>query len=179
MRLQHLRPRLAGRIGRRRFCLELLGLIVATLALEFLIALGAVQFSRSEPLFDSLSGAVGLAATPWLASIYVRRLHDAGRAGWWALLPCSVSTFLTASELVEAWTADFNPYRVPGIGLAMLLMIVSAGVVFVLCLVRRGEPRDNKFGPPPGQGWTLSGKWLQRERVVPNRSSTAEQRAFT
>lgn len=73
-----------------------------------------------------------------LAAVYVRRLHDVNRSGWWLLsfvvLPCG---FLIAAIL--DWAG------------ALLALVGFIGTVYVgiISMVRRGTIGDNKYGPDP------------------------------
>ena len=70
------------------------------------------------------------------ACILSKRLHDRGRAGWWA--------FLIVWALVEVWPLPRTP--------------VSWGFVVILALsfvelgLRPGQADANRFGPSPATG---------------------------
>lgn len=67
------------------------------------------------------------------ACILSKRLHDRGRAGWWA--------FLVVWALVEAWPKPSNLF-----GYVALLVLAAT---FVDLGLMPGEPGPNRFGPNP------------------------------
>jgi uncharacterized membrane protein YhaH (DUF805 family) len=84
---------------------------------------------------NNLSGLLTIV----LVLIQVRRLHDAGRSGWWALAAQGVPSLVLAPMLV------FYPdlaFRLAG--LAEIIGIFWVGLL-------RQDPGENRFGPPPGQ----------------------------
>jgi uncharacterized membrane protein YhaH (DUF805 family) len=112
---------LRDRAGRREYWAYVGALIVISLFLRFV------------PPLASLVG------TAILAFVQVRRLHDFGRSGWWALgvavAPLTLGVpvfFATSSEDAAAAVA----------ALVTLGAIVWIGAV-------PGDPGDNRFGPAP------------------------------
>ena len=75
------------------------------------------------------------------ACILSKRLHDRGRAGWWAFVP--------VWALVEAWPR-------PGTPLAYVALVVLA-VAFVDLGLMPGQPGVNRFGANPAQARQPSG----------------------
>jgi uncharacterized membrane protein YhaH (DUF805 family) len=67
------------------------------------------------------------------ACILSKRLHDRGRAGWWA--------FLVVWALVEAWPRPGNMF-----GYVALLVLAAT---FVDLGLMPGQPERNRFGPNP------------------------------
>ena len=67
------------------------------------------------------------------ACILSKRLHDRGRAGWWA--------FLVVWALVEAWPAPSNLF-----GYAALVVLAAT---FLDLGLMPGERGQNRFGPNP------------------------------
>jgi uncharacterized membrane protein YhaH (DUF805 family) len=65
------------------------------------------------------------------ACILSKRLHDRGRAGWWA--------FLVVWALIEAWPAPSNLF-----GYAAIAVLA---VTFLDLGLMPGEPEANRFGP--------------------------------
>ena len=108
-----------------------------------------------------MSVAVGIIMLLSLAAAFVRRLHDSGLSGLWALVPAAcqaVSLATMPSQLArmqEAMqTADLNN---PMLGMSMmrgsmgagqLLAWVAIGVVVVLG-VRKSTPGPNRYGEAP------------------------------
>lgn len=102
----------------------------------FLLALAAVyEYGLAEPL----GLRAGWVVYPLLlfptACILSKRLHDRGRAGWWA--------FLVVWALVEAWPRPVNTF-----GYVALFVLA---VTFVDLGLMPGEAGQNRFGPNPVQ----------------------------
>ncbi|HEY8949925.1 MAG TPA: DUF805 domain-containing protein [Rhizomicrobium sp.] len=108
--------------------------------------------------------AAGAAITIMWVITWMRRLHDIGRPGWWALIPIiliMVVVFgglaLGGEPLVKALVAiqslDAN-YAIPD-NLAYLLFGVGLACVaiqfgFTIWLgVKKGDEGSNRFGAPP------------------------------
>ncbi len=117
----------SGRIGRRAFWAAAVVLVGLLAALEY----GAPH-------------GVGRLLTAWLvksalffsgACVLSKRLHDRGRAGWWATLP-----------LIAFCLAWPRPHGVSG-ALAMLVLAWTAGELGAL----PGRPSWNRNGPPAGE----------------------------
>lgn len=111
-----------------------------------------LSFDLSWPLHIAL-------AVPAL-SVTVRRLHDLGRSGWWALLappawnaPWAVIgiVLLAAGQLNEDLpdlAANLGPMLAWLAG-AFALISVGSAVTGVLLFRRRGEAGSNRFGDDP------------------------------
>lgn len=118
----------SGRIGRSEFWAAA-GVLVAILAgYEHLVPFGVGRLLTAWLVKSALffSGACMLS----------KRLHDRGRAGWWAVLP-----------LIAVCVAWPRPYGVSGL-LAMLVLVWSTGELGAL----PGRAEWNRYGPPPGEG---------------------------
>jgi uncharacterized membrane protein YhaH (DUF805 family) len=105
-------------------------------AAAFLLALAAAyEYGLAEPL----GVRAGWVVYPLLlfptACILSKRLHDRGRAGWWA--------FLVVWALVEAWPRPVNTF-----GYVALLVLAAT---FVDLGLMPGEAGQNRFGPNPRQ----------------------------
>ncbi len=114
----------AGRIGRGAF----LGAAVALVAVL--------------ALYDGLATPEVRRWTGWLADLLLaaaacavisKRLHDRGRSGWWSAL--------VLLAFVNVWP------RPQGLGWAFALVLAASAVELVGL---PGQPRFNRFGPPPG-----------------------------
>ena len=108
-----------------------------------------------------LTVAIGIIMLLSLASAFVRRLHDSGLSGLWALVPAAcqaVSLATMPSQLARMQqamqTADLTN---PALGMLMmrgsmgagqLLAWVAIGVVIALG-VRKSTPGPNRFGEAP------------------------------
>ncbi|MGH6998199.1 MAG: DUF805 domain-containing protein [Phenylobacterium sp.] len=129
---------LKGRAGRKEYWVWFGVVCVLGLIISFL---------PGEPSNSGL--------TVVFAAVQIRRLHDFGRSGWWvaplliAPLLVPIAAFLLGlqghSHLPEAEQfarAESWAYAAALVAIACLL------VVYVWMGVRRGEPGDNRFGPP-------------------------------
>ncbi len=115
----------AGRLGRARF---LTGVLV-------LVALFAGYEAVVRGLAHALTGwLVHLVLLFSAACVLSKRLHDRGRAGWWAgLILCAFALAWPAPRGVGGWT-----------GAAML------AVAAVELGLRPGERGPNRYGRSPG-----------------------------
>jgi len=84
-------------------------------------------------------------------SIWVRRVHDIGRSGWWIFW--AVASF--AAIPLMAYGEDIIPEAINLFGqpakpltLAVVLIIVMNFIPFIMCFVD-GDPETNKYGPNP------------------------------
>lgn len=84
---------------------------------------------------NQLSGGFTVA----LVLFQIRRLHDAGRTGWWAL----------AAQLGPL--ALFIPLLIvsPDVALGVSSLAEIVGIIWIGLL--RQEPAENRFGPVPGR----------------------------
>jgi uncharacterized membrane protein YhaH (DUF805 family) len=119
-----------GRLGRAAF----LGATAVLLALAI-----AFEYARTLRV-DARWGWVVYAALLFSAAcVLSKRLHDRGRRGWWG--------FLIVWALIESW-----PRPASWLGWAAVLVLAAT---FVDLGLMPGEPRANRFGPPPsGQATT-------------------------
>jgi uncharacterized membrane protein YhaH (DUF805 family) len=70
----------------------------------------------------------------------IRRLHDTGKSGWWALA-ITFGPFVPMIALLP-----FAPMTV------LLPMVVLLSVVWTIWLgAIPGDPHENRWGPPPGR----------------------------
>ncbi|MDC0886309.1 DUF805 domain-containing protein [Altererythrobacter sp.] len=68
-------------------------------------------------------------AVPLLATA-VGRLHDLGRSGWWLLVFFFGDSFFLLVGGTDVWT-------------------IIVDIAFVITMSLKGQPEDNRFGPPP------------------------------
>ncbi|HAT8038800.1 TPA: hypothetical protein GGA57_17365 [Citrobacter rodentium] len=119
-----------GRIGRRDFWIWI-GLWLVGMVVLFSLA--------SKNLLDIQTAAFCLVCLLWpTAAVTVKRLHDRGRSGLWALLMIVAWMLLAGNWAilpgVWQWAAGrFVPTRI------LIMMIIDLGA-FV------GTPGENKFG---------------------------------
>ena len=91
----------------------------------------ALQFVLMVPLF----------------ALFVRRLHDQDRSGWWGLL-LPLSLLLSIPRLVTEIRGDVAEMIAPKTTPAGIAAGLCALAVFVLCLLR-GTEGANRYGPDP------------------------------
>ncbi len=96
-----------------------------------------------------------------LAAASARRLHDAGRTGWWASLPLPFSAwsiyqfdraFSRFPDLVNSRPEDSAIFAFVGeifIAVGASLLSLVAGIVLIVLLCGKGRPEPNTYGPPP------------------------------
>jgi uncharacterized membrane protein YhaH (DUF805 family) len=138
-----------GRMGRKAYWASIATLVVISIALSFLHT-------------RSLSSG---ASVVWIW-LWIRRLHDTGRSGWYVLFPVGAIAAIVIVSFVAGsaeLAAAFAHARTPGAprtaltasGDALLLtMIVALFAVqfgYTLWLgLKLSEPRENQWGPPGG-----------------------------
>lgn len=72
-----------------------------------------------------------------------RRMHDIGRSGWWALLPCApLASFLLALLVTFSFLYGF-------LMALCLTLTFPIWVIFVVWACSDSEPRANEWGPSP------------------------------
>ena len=155
----------SGRESRRAFW-PYVGVMVAVSFLAMTLAMSAfvlpvilaVEAGDKPNVFVAMSPffLTVLAVVALLAAAVVRRLHDRGVSGWWAL-----PTALLLMGGIVAFGIEMNAF-LGGAGIedetfaglfAVLLLLNGLyiasllGLTTVLCLP--GQPRSNRFGPPP------------------------------
>ena len=131
--------RLDGRIGRKAFWIGFGAILAAFLLLDFA--------TRGAGVITALAM---LALIYPLTAVLVKRLHDRGRSGWWALALVAIP----ASGIVAGFVASLagsgweTIYAI--IAAATWIAIVALGVLAILELgLRQGEPGYSEHGPPP------------------------------
>jgi uncharacterized membrane protein YhaH (DUF805 family) len=123
---------LAGRAGRAEYWASVAFIFALGVALSFVPALSG--------------GSTGLTAV--LMVVQIRRVHDFGRTGWWAVL----ATFAPLILMLPLMGASLDVAILVGL-LVELAAIVAIGAV-------PGTPGENRFGPQAPFTWkrTLTGR---------------------
>ena len=144
--------RFGGRASRAEYWFFVLALVVASWAagvLDYLL------FEGRHPLgvFLAVTAIVPMTSAGW------RRLHDVNRRGWWLLMPglatliflvgAFVIRGLTAQPMGEIPTVSNSTGWLYTILLGFPLVSLVSTIWLVVLLARRGDPQDNRFGPPP------------------------------
>jgi uncharacterized membrane protein YhaH (DUF805 family) len=159
--------RLEGRIGRGRYWLSVLIILVAMMASLLLLvaisnlfglAVGTIRINligisaAVHPVEQA--GAIHLAWYPqiimlpmtlvfaWLyISASVKRLHDLNMSGWWLLLfDGAVGLYGHVAQWLD------NVWVIVALGIAVLIVFVW-GLILLYC--RKGTSGFNRFGPDP------------------------------
>ena len=84
-----------------------------------------------------------------LFALFVRRLHDQGRSGWWALmLPMLMANNLYTTVRVNLHAFD-PAWPDPGY---WTLPLLPAAILVIVFIVVPGEQGPNRYGPDPRDG---------------------------
>lgn len=136
-----------GRSNRQEYWISVALLFVAAAVLDVL----------------HMQNAIAAVSIMWVIT-WMRRLHDIGKPGWWALIPILlivavvfIGFALGGEPLVKALTAIEamqTNYAVPDNVVYLLLGIGIASVVIQLGFTiwlgaKKGDDGSNRFGAPP------------------------------
>jgi uncharacterized membrane protein YhaH (DUF805 family) len=125
---------------------ELLFFYVLTGTLNALINWAGLAMGLEYHRWISLAFSLALLC-PW-ASLAVRRLHDAGRSGWWLLLALPAfslnmwATFLLLRDGTLFLPAD----AIPGL---LSAAVASCLLALIVLLLWKDEEETNLYGPNP------------------------------
>ena len=81
---------------------------------------------------------LGIALNLMLMSVQIRRVHDIGRSGWWAVAATAAPIILVIPVLL---VASLDLATITGV-IFEVMLIVGIGAL-------PGDPEENRFGPPP------------------------------
>lgn len=80
-------------------------------------------------------------------ALFVRRIHDQNRSGWWGvILPLFV--MLSLPRIANALHGDIHSVVAPRTAILAIMEGLCALGILVLCFLP-GTPGDNQFGPDP------------------------------
>jgi len=143
----------SGRASRSEFWWFTLFMVLASIVAE-IVDRGLLGFDGD---FTPVGYAVSLGLLLPSLAVTVRRLHDIGRTGWWLLgyfLVSVLSVVLVAVGFYFSLDADaefvFSPLGVSLIA-GGVMVLLAAFVVWLVMMVKAGDPAPNQYGPPPGQ----------------------------
>ncbi len=155
--------RLSGRAGRAEFWWFFLTWLLGPQAVGFLVSFpigfaagfhnqqnpGSVIQADFSPAIRATYLTMAL-LTIWLVAFSIRRLHDLGRTGWWALLPIPIFLAIVAATgigLIASGLSAKQSGAVTGShwwSITLLALAISA-----LPLARASQPGFNRYGPNP------------------------------
>jgi uncharacterized membrane protein YhaH (DUF805 family) len=111
--------------------------------------------------YANVGGASGATTFLWIL-VWNRRLHDIGQSGWIILAPLGLMIAATAAGLVLGGDELLNAfeYSQKGSGpvtdrgawlfAGTVLVLIAIQFGFTIWLgIKKGDPGDNRFGPPP------------------------------
>ncbi|MEZ5955925.1 MAG: DUF805 domain-containing protein [Hyphomonadaceae bacterium] len=132
------------------FLLGVMTLPAGNLAKETMNAVAALHLISSM----GLSFGAPLLLMGWIgSSLQVKRFHDRGRSGLWALAPM-LPAFMLVSSIVGGIITGAHPDQIlssAGTWFTLLQVVNFAMFVDLGCM--SGKPEANKYGPPPGDGF--------------------------
>lgn len=119
-------------------------------AVIILRSLTVVMLPYTSVSFGTVSrvgvGLSVLLAVPMFA-LFVRRLHDQDRPGWWAAaLP--ISLLLTAPAMIAQWNGDLDAILERQYPMADMAGLIVGIAAFILCFLP-GTEGPNQYGPDP------------------------------
>lgn len=130
-----------GRSGRAEFWLFALINLIAVSLLFWVDRRLGLSMTQNGP---GVLGSVFFFAMviPFMA-VAVRRLHDTGKRGWWALLALGV--VLAPFALIVLFFALGGYYS-----LLVWVPVFGSIVTFLVFMIRKGDQDENRYGPAPG-----------------------------
>lgn len=170
-----------GRVNRTQYWLGTIGVNIAhwiaMVVLSSAAAVTAAQTKNAAAALATLGSQLALVipvsiATAWIAmALQVKRFHDRGQSGWWAMLPMAPMVF-AMTNIGTALAEQWSPERLIGsMGLPLTAFLVICVGMFVNLSCLPGTQGQNKYGdPPPGFG---GGGYTPSAPVAPNAVAVA------
>lgn len=170
-----------GRVNRTQYWLGTIGVNIAhwiaMVVLSSAAAVTAAQTKNAAAALATLGSQLALVipvsiATAWIAmALQVKRFHDRGQSGWWAMLPMAPMVF-AMTNIGTALAEQWSPERLIGsMGLPLTAFLVICVGMFVNLGCLPGTQGQNKYGdPPPGFG---GGGYTPSAPVAPNAVAVA------
>lgn len=170
-----------GRVNRTQYWLGNIGVNIAhwiaMVVLSSAAAVTAAQTKNAAAALATLGSQLALVipvsmATAWIAmALQVKRFHDRGQSGWWAMLPMAPMVF-AMTNIGTALAEQWSPERLIGsMGLPLTAFLVICVGMFVNLGCLPGTQGQNKYGdPPPGSG---GGGYTPSAPVAPNAVAVA------
>lgn len=148
-----------GRIGRARWWLGMIALIVISQVLQVWLLASLFDYNvfdvsappLAKPAHQILS-IVSLALLYPLFAISAKRVHDRGRSAWWVLVIIVPFLLMIAASPLGYldWTTPQAFWSSSQLGLGTLLLVLVGLLWAVVDLgILAGTPGDNEFGPDP------------------------------
>ena len=138
-----------AKFGGRSTRTEVVGfyLLTTIVALVVHLVAGWLGQDEAEPWLELCVGAVFFLTT---LALFVRRLHDAGRSGWWLLVlaPAVIAVLWELAARPRPFTLHIS-LQLPW--WAMVPAFLS-GLAFWIQLLWPDDPDTNRYGPNPRCG---------------------------
>lgn len=140
-----------GRISRQDLKQQFMKLVLGMVGVMwclFLLALAYVFIPKENPnrvvfyMFGTILFMLPIFLLPPFITLFIRRLHDTGRSGWYLALPFLCLIFITCFAALGP-TGKKIGFLVSSIGGFPCLYYLK-----YLIIVQKGDPFENKYGPP-------------------------------
>jgi uncharacterized membrane protein YhaH (DUF805 family) len=152
-----------GRASRREYWMFILFYFIFSVVAQILDAIfktnrlisynlpiHVLRIGNSQGLLTLLYGLILLIPS---VAVTVRRLHDIGKSGWWALVFALISGIPIILASIVIGSMEYKGGTISRginllITLAMLISLASV-VWFIVWLALPGDPNENAYGPVP------------------------------
>lgn len=138
-----------GRARRAEYWWFFLFCVLAGIVAEIVDRVVAPTYTATHSSGPVSSGMSLALLLPQL-SVFVRRLHDTNRTGWWALVFYVVLIGLFFAALAAYFNANIS------LGGVFCLLIVGLCIWVFVLLAMRGTAGPNRYGPDPIAGANVS-----------------------